>query len=116
MFTNNMPVAQGGANGIYRPGTNFVNFTRKDSSIPYITEMRMNEGGLVDLVVTNALAGETITPQYATNGLSGANWISDTNNSIYVPVTLNNFGVPTSATISNVPASTGSTFYRVKVE
>lgn len=112
-YSLSLPNIFGATSG--RHGTNTVLFTRKDSSIPYITELRKKDGGLADIVVTNALAGETLTPQYTTNLLSG-NWVSETNSSTYVPVTLNNFGVPTSATISNVPASGSSRFYRVKVE
>lgn len=110
--TNNMPVSVGGANGIVRHGTSTLLFTLKDSAIPRITTIRKN-GSLVDLVVTNVLAGEQLTPESSSN-LS--NWVSDKSRAVYIPVTFDSFGKPTSAAILNVPASDSRMFYRVKVE
>ena len=112
-ITNNMPASIGGANGIYRHGTNTLLFTRKDSAIPTITSIRKN-GSLVDLVVTNVLAGEHLIPEYSFN--LGNNWISDSHKITYVPVTSDSFGKPTSTTISNVMADYERMFYRIKVE
>jgi hypothetical protein len=96
-------------------GTNWVAFTRKDSSIPQIANFAINQNGTVTFTVSKALPGEYLTPQYCTN-LTGGNWISNTNCTTYVPVTLTNFGQTDSAVISNVPALNAPVFYRIKVE
>jgi hypothetical protein len=95
--------------------TNWIAFIRKDSSVPQIAGLAVNQNGTVTFKVDNALPGEYLTPQYCTS-LAGGNWISNTNHTTYIPVTLSNFGLTVSVAISNLPASNTTAFYRIKVE
>ena len=64
----------------------------------------MNGDETVSLNATNVFTKENMIPELSTS-LNESNWVSFTNATAYVPVTIANFGLPSSVTISNVPFS-----------
>lgn len=95
-------------NGINPYATNYLAFTRKDSS-SRLQQIVDNGNGTANIEVSKVLPSETIVLQYNDN-LNTTNWNPIATN--YVPVTAENFNSITSTTFTNLPMTNYSRFYR----